>query len=101
MHARMTRSRVAPATVDEAIGIVETAILPAAREQPGYQGYIHLVDRATGEGVSITLWASADEMRAGETSPYYRDQIGKVRALLDDAPDVHGDEVALHDVRAG
>jgi hypothetical protein len=47
------------------------------------------------------LWASADAMQAGETSSYYRDQIGKVRALLADDPDVHGYEVAFHDLRAG
>ena len=30
MHARVTRSRVAPDGVDDAVGIVESAILPAA-----------------------------------------------------------------------
>ena len=101
MYARMTRSRVDLDTVDEAVGIVESSILPAAREQPGYRGYVHLVDRATGEGVSLTLWASEEDMRAGETGSYYRDQIAKVRALLAEEPDVRGYEVAVHDVRAG
>jgi heme-degrading monooxygenase HmoA len=100
MHARMTRSRVAPTIVDDAVRILESSILPAAREQPGYRGYLHLVDRATGDGVSITLWASDDEMRAGETGSYFREQISKVRSLLTGEPDVRGYEVAVHDVRA-
>ena len=69
MQARVTRRRIAPATLEEAI--------------------------------RIPVWASAEEMRAGETSSYYRDQIDKVRALLAGEPDVHGDEVVLHDVRTG
>jgi hypothetical protein len=85
--------------MDEAISIVETAILPTARVQPGYQGYLQLVDRATGDGLNITLSASVEAMRAGETSSYYCDQIDKVRGLLEGEPDVHGYEVVLHDVR--
>jgi heme-degrading monooxygenase HmoA len=101
MHARMTRSRVQPAKLDEALRIVQSSTVPTAKEQPGYRGYLHLVDRATGDVVSITLWASEDEMRAGETGPYYRDQISKVRSLLVGEPDVHGYEVDVQDVRAG
>ena len=72
MPARVTRSRVVPADVDEALRLVTSSIVPAAKEQPGFQGYLHLVDRGTGEGISITLWASEADMRAGETGPYYR-----------------------------
>lgn len=99
MHARVTRSRVAPAVVDDAIGIVASSIVPAATEQPGFRGYLHLVDRTTGEGISITLWATEDDMRAGETGPYYRAQIDKVRALLATEPEVGGYEVAVAELR--
>jgi heme-degrading monooxygenase HmoA len=99
MHARVTRSRVAPDVVADAVGIVESSIVPAAKEQPGFQGYLHLVDRATGEGISITLWATEEEMRAGETGPYYRAQIDKVRSLLVTEPEVGGFDVVVHDRR--
>ncbi len=98
MHARVTRSRVAPDDIDEAVRIVESSIVPAAKEQPGFQGYLHLVDHATGEGISITLWATEEDMRAGETGPYYRAQIDKVRSLLATAPEVGGFEVVVHEL---
>jgi heme-degrading monooxygenase HmoA len=95
MHARVTRSRVAPADTDEALRLVTSSIVPAAKEQPGFRAYLHLVDRASGEGISITLWASEAEMRAGETGPYYRAQIDKVRSLLTAEPIVGGYEVVV------
>jgi heme-degrading monooxygenase HmoA len=101
MHARVTRSRVAPIAVDEAVRIVESSIVPAAKEQPGFRGYVHLVDRAKGQGVSITLWATEEDMRAGETGPYYRAQIDKVRSLLTVEPDVNTFEVAVYELADG
>jgi heme-degrading monooxygenase HmoA len=98
MHARVTRSRVALDAVDEAVGIVESSILPAAKEQPGFQGYVHLVDHATGEGISITLWATEADMRAGETGPYYQEQIDKVRSLLATEPEVGSYDVVVYDL---
>jgi heme-degrading monooxygenase HmoA len=97
MHARVTRSRVALEDIDEAVRIVKSSIVPAAKEQPGFQEYVHLVDRATGEGISITLWATAEDMRAGETGPYYRAQIDKVRSLLATEPEVGGFDVVVHE----
>jgi heme-degrading monooxygenase HmoA len=98
MHARVTRSRVAPDVVDEAVGIVASSIVPAAKEQPGFRGYLHLVDRATGEGISITLWATEEDMRAGVTGPYYRAQINKIRSLLATEPEVGGFDVVVNEL---
>ena len=98
MHARVTRSRVTPDAVDDAVRIVASSIVPAAKEQPGFRGYVHGVDRATGEGMSITLWATEEEMRAGETGPYYRAQIDKVRSLLATEPEVGGFEVVVYEL---
>ena len=101
MHALMTRSRVEPADVDAAVRIVESSLLPAAREQPGYRGYIHLVDRATGERVHISLWASEDDLRALHTGPHLRNQISKVRPLLTGEPEVRDFEVVVRDECGG
>jgi hypothetical protein len=47
MHARMTVAHVQPNHFDEALAAVQEAFLPAAREQPGYGGFLLLTDRAT------------------------------------------------------
>ena len=95
MYARVTRTRVASADVDEAVRLVTSSIVPAAKEQPGFRGFLHLVDRTSGEGIAISLWASEADMRSGETGPYYRAQIDKVRSLLSSEPIVGGYEVAV------
>ena len=97
MHARVTKSRVEPDNVAEALRIVQESILPAARQQPGFRGLTHLVDRAAGNGLTITLWESEADMRAGEASGYYREQIGKVRTLLAVEPTTDAYEVAVQE----
>ena len=71
MHARMTRSRVQPAKLDEALRIVQSSTVPTAKEQPGYRGYLHLVDRATVEGMkpgSVIVDVDVDQGGCVETS---------------------------------
>ena len=97
MHARVTRSRVAQTNVDDAVRIVDGSIVPAAKEQAGFRGLLHLVDPGKGEGITISLWGSEDDMRAGESGPYYREQIAKVRPLLAGEPETGAFEVAVYE----
>jgi heme-degrading monooxygenase HmoA len=39
--------------------------LPDGREQPGFRGFYLLADRAAGKLMTISLWASHDDVRAG------------------------------------
>jgi hypothetical protein len=41
-----------------------------------------LIDRATGKGVSISLWDTEADMQAGESSGYYQQQVGKFAPLM-------------------
>jgi quinol monooxygenase YgiN len=101
MYALMTRSRVEPADLHAAVSIVESSLLPAAQEQPGYRGYLHLVDRATGERVHVSLWETEDDLRALYTGSHLRDQISKIRPLLIGEHDIRNYEVAVHDECGG
>jgi hypothetical protein len=97
MYARLTTTQFSPYRLDEAISIVRDHALPAAQQQTGFKGYLMLVDRSTGKGITITLWEEeADREITGANSSYYRDAIGKVVPLLVDAPSVEDLEIVIH-----
>ena len=97
MHARVTTSQARSEAVEEAIRIVQESILPAARQQPGFRGLIHLADRGTGKGLTLSLWETEAAMRASEESGYYREQLAKVATLLVTQPTTAAFEVVVHE----
>jgi len=78
MHARVTTVQLRPDTVDASIALYQQEILPVISAQPGYQGVYLFTDRATGNGVSITLWTSEADAQAYETSGTYRQLVAKL-----------------------
>jgi quinol monooxygenase YgiN len=71
--------------------------VPAAQQQEGFKGYIVLVDRSTGKGLTITLWEEEEDRECtGPNSSYYREAIGKIVPLLEDAPSVEDLELVIH-----
>jgi heme-degrading monooxygenase HmoA len=80
MHARVTTVRLQPDMVDASISIYQQEILPVIKSQPGHQGVYLFTDRATGNGVSVTLWASEADAQAYETSGTYRQLVAKLAA---------------------
>ncbi len=46
--------------------VIHGQVLPAARQIPGFQGLISLVDHESGTGMTLTLWESEEAMRASE-----------------------------------
>jgi heme-degrading monooxygenase HmoA len=95
MHVRATTVQLQPDKVDEAIRIFQESVVPAAKQQAGFRGATLLVDRATGKGLSLTHWASEAEMKAGESSGYYQEQIAKFGPLLTAQPSREAFEVAV------
>lgn len=80
-YARMLSATVQSGKMDEGIQIVRDSVLPAARQQPGYRGYLLFTDRSSGKAVAITLWETEADRNAGESSGYVREQLGKVAHL--------------------
>ena len=66
MFARVNSVQTAP---DKLAGLLKFAgeRLPDAREAPGFRGFYLLTDRRSGKLVSISLWASHDDMQQFET----------------------------------
>lgn len=82
MFARTVMMQTQPGTADETIAIYTDSVLPAAKQQKGFKGAFLLTDRATGKGMSITLWASEADLKAGEAAGYYQQQIAKFGPVL-------------------
>lgn len=96
MYARVTTTQFSPYRLDESIHIAREQIVPAAEQQSGFKGYLMLVDRSTGKGITITLWeGEEDRDLTSPNSSYYRDAIGKIVPLLEDAPLVEDFELVI------
>lgn len=96
MYARSTTMHISPYRLDEAIGIVQNQVLPAAQQQRGFKGLLMMVDRGMGQSIVITLWEEElDRQVTGSNSAYYREAIGKIVPFLTDAPTVEDYEIAM------
>jgi len=82
MYARVSTAEVQPGRMDEVVAISRDSVLPAARQQQGFEGGLWLTDPDANKVVVVTLWGSREDMESGETSGYYREQIGKLGGLL-------------------
>ncbi|HEY3312917.1 MAG TPA: antibiotic biosynthesis monooxygenase [Anaerolineales bacterium] len=86
MKARVTNVQIQPGKIDEATGIYRDSVVPAASQQKGFKGAFLLTDPDTGKGFSVTFWETDADMNAGETSGYYREQIGKFGGVFSAPP---------------
>ncbi len=86
MHARVVSMEVLPMNVAEAVRIYRDSVVPAAKEEQGFSGALLLTDQDTGEGVSISLWESEDDMHASEASGYYHRKLDQLDALFISTP---------------
>ena len=86
MHARVVNMEVLPMNMAEAVRIYRDSLVPAAKEQRGFSGALLLTDPDTGEGVSVSLWESEDDMRASEASDFYHRKLDQLDALFISTP---------------
>jgi heme-degrading monooxygenase HmoA len=82
MHARVVSIQVRAGDLPEVGRIYREAVLPVCKGQQGYRGALLLTDGDTGRAVSITLWESEPDMRAGENSALFQSQSERVQQLL-------------------
>lgn len=94
MHARVTSVTIKPESVDEMTRIYENDVVPVITSQQGCKAVYLLIDRATGEGISLTLWESEADGSAYEGSGTYQAQVDKVRQSFAAAPSLKTYEVA-------
>src|SRR5438445_10432344 len=66
MHARVPRYEGNPQHIETAIKAINEQVIPGAKKIAGLKGGYWLIDRASGEGFSVTLFESESALRASE-----------------------------------
>jgi len=82
MHARVILGKVKQGKQEEAEKIYRGSIEPAAKAQKGFVRMHLLTDPDTSKFISITIWATENDMIAGESSGYLQEQMDKLSALF-------------------
>ncbi len=82
MHARVVSIQVPPGDLAEVRHIYREGVLPVCKGQQGYRGALLLMEADSGRAVSITLWESEPDMRAGENSQLFQSQSERVQQLM-------------------
>lgn len=66
MHARLTRFKGSPDTIQQAVDHFSGITAPALQGIPGYLGSTVIVDRGTGSSLVATYWRDAAALEASE-----------------------------------
>lgn len=87
MYARVTSFEVDTVRIDldSAVERFKETILPAAREQSGYEGVLVLTT-PEGKGLLISFWTGEEDAARGIQSGYYDEQVAGFVTLLRQPP---------------
>jgi hypothetical protein len=98
MFARVTQLEIDTlrTSVDSALALFEDDVLPALRQQPGYQG-LYVLTTNTGGGLVISLWDSAEHASADAERGFYADVLSRSVTLFKSPPGRERYEVRLVD----
>ena len=79
-HARVLRLKNEPANSDKTIKEWTSEIFPLLKKQEGFRGATLVGNRKTGDGLSVTYWASEDAMK--NARPKVRPQAETIMSSL-------------------
>jgi quinol monooxygenase YgiN len=82
MQARVVTNQIQPGKMDEWLTIIRESIVPALKEQDGFQGFVALINREHGKSIGYSMWDSPADLAASETSGNYQQQIAKLGGVL-------------------
>ena len=68
MYARVTTTQAQPDKADEAARVIKDQVIPSAQQIAGFKGGLWLIDRASGNGLTVTLYETQDALRASEAA---------------------------------
>lgn len=82
MYARVVTSQLQSGKKDEWIAMARDSIVPALRQQKGFQGFIMLADTDSDKCIAYSIWETETDLRASETSGFYQEQVAKLKSVL-------------------
>jgi hypothetical protein len=87
MIARVTLAEIDPVrtNVDDAIDVFNHSVLPALREEEGYEGSYVLLS-LEGKVLVLTFWSTRADVAAGLQSGFYGDQLLKFVTVFRSSP---------------
>ena len=97
MYARAVNVQFQSGKIDEATRIVKDTIVPVLQEQKGFKGQILLTQHDTGKAISINLWETEADLTEFESSPHYRELMGKLADVLAGPPAGERYEVSVQE----
>lgn len=95
MHARVILGRVKLNKQEKALRIYKEYVMPATKEQKGFKSINLLTDPDTNKFISITIWETENDMKAGETDGYLQQQLDKISPLFVGPPTIQHFVVAV------
>jgi len=93
----MTTAEIIIEKIDQFIEIYIEYVVPAAKKQKGFQGVSFMVNRKTGEGMSITYWESEEDALANEKNLYYQEQVARFISFYARDPIREGYDVLVNE----
>ena len=82
MQARVVSNQIKSGKMDEWLALIRESIVPTLKGQDGFRGFVVLVDREHDKSIGYSMWDSATDLAASETSGNYQQQIAKLAATL-------------------
>jgi heme-degrading monooxygenase HmoA len=95
MHARVTIIQFQPGKIDEGNCIVKESVVPPMKKVKGFKGQLFLIERNASKAVSVNLWETEADLKAFETSPLYRELMGKIVGIITGPPTTERYEVSI------
>src|SRR5947208_2756796 len=86
MNARVTTLQLQPGKTEEAVSLFNNSIVPALKQQLGFQNAWLLTDPQQGKVISITMWQSEADRLASESNGFLRTQLGKLGQIVASVP---------------
>jgi hypothetical protein len=97
MYARVTLLEIdaVRASVDDAVALFESEVLPEMQTLDGYGG-VYVLATPEGRGLLMSLWSTAEAADAGDQG-FYAEQLEKYATLFASPPGRERYEVVLVD----
>lgn len=86
MYARITSVPIQPGKTEAAIKLIQDSVAPVLQHQAGFKGWYLLTDSVKNKIMSITLWETEADLKEGQFSPAYQEQIAKLSSLAAGPP---------------